>query len=247
MPSLRAVSSDRLISSLDALAALDAEDPPILANIMVRTDNHPVGSVLLQQGQSITGPRLLVSGWACQTRALSNGQRQIFAIVLPGDFIGLCWLPNPVALSSTVALTAVMTSDASVLQSSIRGDHFVRSGLREALTLKSRHDEMRLMDHVVRLGRQSALARMASFVLELHLRLRQVGLADERVMPFPLTQDTLSGVLGLSLVHVNRTLQILRKDGLVHICSGSLVLLDRSGLCAVSDFGAMLRPLDGVL
>lgn len=247
MPALRAVSLDRLISNLDALAALDAEDPPILANIMVRKDSHPVGSILLQQGQSIIGPRLLVSGWACRTRTLVNGQRQIFAIVLPGDFIGLCWQPNPVELSSTVALTAVMTSDASILLSTTLGDHLGRSGLRKALTLRSRHDEMRLMDHVVRLGRQSALARMASFILELHLRLQQVGLADERVMPFPLTQETLSGVLGLSLVHVNRTLQILRKDGLVHVGSGSLVLLNRSGLCAVSDFGIVLRPLNGVL
>jgi len=238
MFALRAVSPDRIVANFDALASLDSEEASVLTEIAERKGKYLVGSVLLQQGQSIDAPRLLVSGWACRTRTLPNGQKQIFAIVLPGDFIGLCWRPHARALSSTVALTAVTTADASALLPTVRGED-ARYGLREALMLKSWQDEMLLMDHVVRLGRQSALARMASFVLELQARLQQVGMADERVMPFPLTQYAISSVLGLSLVHVNRTLRSLRDDGLIQVGSGSLAVLDSPGLCAVSDFGAM--------
>lgn len=242
MSSGRAISLESLIGRFDGLAGLTPQDRGLITSILRDGSSHPLGSVLLQQGQVVAGPRLLVAGWAWRMRSLPNGQRQVFALVLPGDFIGLCWRPRPRALASTVAITAVTTCDAGALLSEMRDGHEDHSGLYQALTLSSRHDEMRVLDHVVRLGRQNAVERMASFLLELDQRLRNVGLADDLVMPFPLSQDALGIVLGMSGVHVNRTLQALKRDGMVELAGGFARLLDRDGLRAISGFEAMARP-----
>ena len=242
MSSGRAISLESLIDRLDGLASLTAKDRTLITSILRGGASHPAGSVILQQGQEIAAPRLLVAGWAWRMRSLPNGQRQVFALVLPGDFIGLCWRPRPRALASTVAITPVTTCDAAALLSQMPGGSEDHSGLHQALTLSSRHDEMRVLDHVVRLGRQNAVERTASFLLELDQRLRNVGLADDRAMPFPLSQDALGVVLGMSGVHVNRTLQTLKRDGMVELSGGFARLLDRDGLRAMSGFEAMARP-----
>ncbi|HEY0053353.1 MAG TPA: helix-turn-helix domain-containing protein, partial [Caulobacteraceae bacterium] len=100
--------------------------------------------------------------------------------------------------------------------------------LWRALTLASRHDEMRLLDQVVRLGRQTAVERVASFFLEIYERLRVVGLAEAGAFTMPLTQEAMADALGLSPVHVNRTLQQLRRDGLAEL-SGARVTLHQPG------------------
>lgn len=164
----------------------------------------PAGSLIQSQGQHVVAPRLVVSGWAWRTRYLPNGREQVVAIVLPGDFIGLCWRPKPKALSSTVALTQLKVRPAGGLLPVMRSAGQLHPGLREALTLLSRHDEMRLLDHVVRLGGQPAIERMAGLMLELHSRLRHVGLANADSFERPLTQADLSKVLGVSMIHVNR-------------------------------------------
>jgi CRP-like cAMP-binding protein len=242
MSSGRAISLESLIGRLDDLADMTLKDRALVTSILRDGASHPGGSVLLQQGQAVAGPRLLVAGWAWRMRSLPNGQRQVFALVLPGDFIGLCWRPRPRALSSTVAITPVTTCDAGALLSAVRNGVEDHSGLHEALTLSSRHDEMRVLDHVVRLGRQNAVERMASFLLELDQRLRNVGLADDDAMPFPLSQDALGIVLGMSGVHVNRTLQTLKRDGMAELAGGQARLLNREGLRTLSGFEAMARP-----
>jgi len=103
---------------------------------------------------------------------------------------------NPAPLSSTIAITPVKTANASALSPVVRGGGQTHRGLWEALTLASRHDEMRLLDQVVRLGRQSALERVISLMLELHSRLRIVELADESGFEMPLTQEDLASALG---------------------------------------------------
>ena len=82
----------------------------------------------------------------------------------------------------------------------------------------------------MRLGRQTASGRFAHLMLELHERLARVGLADESCFAMPLTQEALADVLGFSVVHVNRTVQQLRRDCLLDVRSGTVVLMQRECL-----------------
>jgi CRP-like cAMP-binding protein len=90
----------------------------------------------------------------------------------------------------------------------------------------------------MRLGRQTALERTAHLFLELRQRLAAVGLADGARFPLPLTQEVLADTLGLSIVHMNRTLQQLRREGLVEVKSGWARLLDPAALAARCAFAA---------
>jgi DNA-binding transcriptional regulator LsrR (DeoR family) len=62
-----------------------------------------------------------------------------------------------------------------------------------------------------------------------------VGLGDDRRFPMPLTQESLADALGLSTVHVNRTLQQLRRERLIEIAGGEVLLLDADLLASLAD------------
>ncbi len=86
------------------------------------------------------------------------------------------------------------------------------------------------------LGRRDAEARVAHFLCKMLVRLRAVGLADENRCPLPLTQTEIGDALGLSTVHVNRTLQQLRGANLITLTKTHLTVTDWERLKARGEF-----------
>ena len=171
---------------------------------------------------------MIVAGWAAQYRQLANGQRQIISLRLPGDFVAplrqLC-LPSSCAVA---ALTELETIDAQPLVDTIAQP--AHPSLAQAVSIMAHLDHMLLTDQIVRLGRQAAGERFAHLMLELHERLDRVGLAEDGCFAMPLTQEALADVLGFSVVHVNRTIQQLRRDRLLDIRNGTAMLTQRERL-----------------
>jgi CRP-like cAMP-binding protein len=173
-------------------------------------------------------------GSAIRYRVLRDGRRQVLNIVLPGDFIGFpgCFFES--ALYSVTALTdaVVCTVPFTVLIGL-----FDRSPRLAAAIFWSFACEAAIYaEHLIDVGRRSALERVAHFLLELLTRLQVVGLADERSYQMPLTQELIGDALGLSVPHVNRTLRRLRDDGLVAIEEQRITLKDIDGLSVLADF-----------
>jgi CRP-like cAMP-binding protein len=99
-------------------------------------------------------------------------------------------------------------------------------------------------EHLIAVGRRTALERVAHFLLELLTRLQAVRLADERSFCLPLTQELIADVLGLSIPYVNQVLRQLRDDGLVRIKDKVIVINDVEALSALVDFERnYLKPL----
>jgi CRP-like cAMP-binding protein len=99
-------------------------------------------------------------------------------------------------------------------------------------------------EHLIAIGRRSALERVAHFLLELLTRLQAVGLADERSFRLPLTQELIADALGLSIPYVNQVLRQLRDDDLVCIKDKLIVINDVEALSALVDFErTYLKPL----
>jgi CRP-like cAMP-binding protein len=169
-------------------------------------------------------------------RIFPDGRRQIFEFILPGEIYGLCLRPQAVALSSAVALTAVTIADASPIGGAFANRQSEFPNLIAALYCTASLDELHLLNQLVRVGRQSAYERVAHLVLELRERLEAAGLAAGDTIPLPLTQEILADALGLSIVHLNRTLQQLRRDGLIAFKSGVLRLLAPGRLAEIADF-----------
>jgi len=178
----------------------------------------------------------MVSGWACRQRVLSDGRRQITSFILPGDMVGSLQQPEPSLDYSVMALTQVVTVDASALMSAVAGGDPIHRGLARAVRLLGPYEMVLTYNQIVRLGRQTAYERMVHLMLELLERLRLAGKAGSDTFPLPLTQEVLSDALGLSVVHVNRTMRQLRRDGLLEVYGGRVKILDLNAMREIADW-----------
>lgn len=226
---------DPVLRRFGSLAALSPEETALVERLAATREEQRVGAELLSEGVAVRAPRLIVSGWAVRQRLLPDGRRQIFSFLIPGDGIGLCLRPHPLAMASTVALTRIETVDATAVRTAA-ADSATYPGLAQVIEAGSHLDEARLLDNVVRLGRQTAYERVAHLLLELRERLTVAGLADDHRFPLPATQEVLADALGLSVVHINRILQQLRREKLIELNSGRVVLLNSDLLASIADY-----------
>ena len=167
---------------------------------------------------------VLQTGWAYRYKALPDGRRQVLNFVLPGDFIGLRAHFFGIADHSIVTLTDATISALSAFEIANLFRDYPK--LAAAVTWSAAREEAMLAEQIVRLGRRNALESMAHLLLELLNRLKAVDVVSGCSYAFPVTQQLLADTLGLSVVHVNRTLRKLRTVGLVQIESGRITLLD---------------------
>lgn len=235
-PRLTPQPLDAVVRRLRTLCALSEAEQDLLRSLSERRERHTPGEELVAEGRTALRPRFVVSGWACRQRVLPDGRRQIFGFLLPGDGFGLSRRGAGPELSTIVALTALEAVDAELVLESAQCGR--APGLAAALAALQAMEQSLLLDHVVRLGRQTAYERVAHFLLELQRRLEVAGLGDNQRFPLPLTQEILADALGLSIVHVNRTLQQLRRERLIELRSGVAILLQPDLLASIADYRA---------
>ncbi len=186
-------------------------------------------------------PAFVASGWSAVECHLADGRRQILSLLLPGDEIGFAgrFLPQSAAV---VALTRTIIVDAAELLDAACNDP-EGDGLACARRHLAEVSEAFLLNQILRLGRMTAFERVAHLFAELHWRLGQVGFAGARGTILPLSQETIAHTLGLSAIHVNRTLRQLKEDGLVEIKSGKAWLAGAGRLAEISGFAP--PPING--
>ena len=99
---------------------------------------------------------------------------------------------------------------------------------------------------MLNMGRRSAYARLGHFLCEVGTRLAGSDLPRPECIVLPFTQADLADILGLSVVHINRVLQRMRREKLIKLSHGRLEVLDREQLEAVTGFdGSYLQPILG--
>ncbi|MGH7021426.1 MAG: Crp/Fnr family transcriptional regulator [Brevundimonas sp.] len=133
-------------------------------------------------------------------------------------------------------MTPVRLVDARPLADELAEDRDDLEDLRIALRISAAMDESFLINQVVRLGRQSAVERLAHLLLELRYRQTLVDPDIDAAFRLPLTQDELADATGLSTVHVNRTLQQLRREGFLDLAQGEAVLRHTERLAAIAEW-----------
>lgn len=174
-------------------------------------------------------------GWACRYRLLSDGRRHIISLYLPGDYCDPQWVFGTFAQQSVVALTNVRAIRMPCrLPSQTNPERLQRlwQMLGESIERQS--------NWLVTLGRKTAIERLAHLLAELFERMRQSGLTYGQQCAMPLTQMEIADLTGLTPVHVNRTLQAMRAQGLVELQSKWLHIPDLAALREV----AALTPGD---
>jgi len=185
---------------------------------------HPGHVDIMFDGDSLESVILMLDGFACRYKHLDDGRRQITGYLVPGD---LCdpyvFMLRKIDYSVATLCPALI---AKVPRSKLVKilDEYPR--IARALWWSALVDEGILREWVVSIGRRTALERTAHLICELYHRLQAVGLARNNRCEFPITQQDLADSLGLSAVHVNRTLQELRSKKLIVQRNHSLVMLD---------------------
>lgn len=229
-PALRRLSYDR---------RLEAEALSTLRHAILRSEVHPPESAFDQEPGEAPRRRVVLRGWGARCRPLADGRRQIFTFLLPGDIVG--GHARDAAQDSSVALTSVETVELGALCASLaERPAWVKALIAESEAVIAAQDEL-LFDHIVRLGQNNAIERVASLVTELDRRLAAVGLSRADGFDMPLKQEHLAEALGLTLVHVNRTLQRLRTERLMDLHGGKLKIIDRRRLLRLAGLDASLE------
>lgn len=221
-----------LAERLSVLAPLSETEVELLQDLP-DPRRHPLQCELCAVGAPLP-PRLIVAGWACRHRLLADGRRQIFGLMLPGDFVGRMSLPGLRSPCAIAALTELRTVSAQPFVEAAANPAY--AGLARAVRLMTHLDGMLLLNQLVRLGQQTARERIVHLMLELGERLGWVGLAWGDRFAMPLTPYVLADTLGLSVVHVNRTLRQLRDDGLLDVGDGAAALLKPKQLRDVAEW-----------
>lgn len=176
----------------------------------------------------------LRSGWAARMRYLRDGRTQVSAILLPGDLVCVRSMFLEVQPDEIATITACEFD--VVDQATLREAATADAALMLRLHWQTLEDERRLHNWLIALGRGRAEERLALLLLDIRGRLTLAGLiapdADE--IPWPLTQHELGEILGLTAVHVNRTMKDLRERGLARVRSKT-AYLDAAGLFRVAN------------
>lgn len=206
------------ILRLEALSPLDGEARDLLNDAVARARTLKPRSEIIVEGEQIKEPMLILDGWAARVRHLADGRRQILGFLLPGDLIGLCDQHRPVAASTVVAITPVEVCAAP--------DAEVSPRLARAFAISRALEDAHLLAQITRLGRMNAHERLADLLLELLERLQLAGKASGGSYTLPVTQEGLADALGLTSVHVNRTLQTMRRDDEIVLKGGSLTVVN---------------------
>jgi CRP-like cAMP-binding protein len=210
------------------------EDEDRVRSALAEMQSVPAGHELVTEGQPFNRSCLLLEGWAVRQRVLSDGRRQIFSFLLPGDGYGLCACPNGVALQNIVALTPVTFAPLPLLNQRLQAQ--ANGSLSKTAWDMVCLDEAFLANQVMRLGRQSAYERLIHLLLEFYDRLKAKGSVEDGSFVMPFTQEVLSDALGLSTVHTNRILQQLRRERLIETHAASVRLADPALLAEISDY-----------
>jgi CRP-like cAMP-binding protein len=229
------VRFNAILHRMSSFASLSAAELQLLRELSRQTRQLDPRAELCQEGR-VPVPRILLSGWACRQRMLGDGRRQIISFLLPGDPCSLLERPSVESHCAVVALTSVTVVEARPLEAALSDSPGLYPGLALAIRLMTIQDGLLLQDQVVRLGRQTAYERMVHLLLELRSRLGVVEMVDGNVFPMPVTQEILADALGLSIVHVNRTLQQIRRDGMLEFRGGQVTILDLAMMEAVADW-----------
>ena len=200
------------------------------------------GQEIVSEGKRCSTVFLITDGMAIRYRILRDGQRQILNFLLPGDFAGVTSCRFESALYSVKTLTATTLSPIPLAK--LLGLFDSHPRLAAKLFWSFACEAAILGEHLIAIGRRSAMERVAHFLLELLVRLQARGLAEEHSYRLPLTQELISDALGLSIPYVNRVLAQLRDDGLVRI-KDQLVMIEKiDELARLADFeSTYLEPL----
>jgi CRP-like cAMP-binding protein len=239
VPPDEAVAS--LIQVLEKRDQLSAVEKAALADALSGVRVHPEGDTLIRANRPTEFSTLLLEGMLGRAFYIAEGKRQIVAVHLEGDFVDLHSLLLKRLDHDVVALSDVKIAlfpHAALRTISEQHPHLMRM-----LWLLTVIDAAVHREWISRLG-HSAAVRVAQLLCELQARYATVGYVTDVGFSLPLTQIAIADMVGLTPVHLNRTLRKLRESGLAVVRDGFVSIPDLAKLRAFASFDPAYLYLD---
>jgi CRP-like cAMP-binding protein len=233
---------EKLLMKLTLRDEISAEEEAALRDAVGTPTDVPSDRTIIRAGQQLNESTLLLDGLMCRYKDLRSGVRQISELHVAGDFVDLHSFLLRKLDHSIMTLTpcTIVTVPHDKLKSiTERYPHLTR-----LLWFSTNLDAAIHREWVLSLGRRTAAQRTAHLFCELYVRLEIVGLTDDFTFRLDLTQLDLAECLGLTSVHVNRTLKALREEGLIEFRGGVVKIQDMQGLARVAEFSTDYLSLE---
>ena len=223
-----------LIRRLDNIFPLFDDEKAAFETLLIQVMDIRTDQDIVREGDRPSRSCLILEGFACMSKITAQGKRQIMSFYVPGD------IPDLQSLHLTVMDATLQTITpckvGSIQHEALIGLCDRHPRIAHVLWRETLIDAAIFREWVMNVGRRDAYARMAHVMCEVVIRLRVVGLAQGNTCDLPMTQSEFADALGLSTVHVNRTLQEMRADKLIHLNGSKLTILDWEQLKEVGEF-----------
>ena len=217
-----------LAKKLNNFVDLSPDEVACLADLQSRRRTVAALTEIVYEGQTDHRAWILQEGWANCYKLVPDGGRQIIGFPLPGDFMGLRSVLLRTSDHSFASLTDAVVSE--VPKQRLIDIFHELPRLAAAILWATSRDEAMVVEHLVNIGRRSAIERLAHLFLELGQRLEMIDLVSPTGFACPLNQYVLADALGLSAIHVNRVLRQLRERGLITVKAHQVIIHDLNGL-----------------
>ena len=223
---------NHFVQKLKNLAELKAADINALSAVTSQPRDFASKQDMIREGDRPGPVFVILEGWACRYKILPSGTRQIMAFLLPGD---CCDLHVGMLAEMDHNLQALTPCSVALIagerMETLLEEH---PGIARAMYKAQLIDEGILRAWIVSMGRRSSLERVAHLMCELYLRSISINSLDE--VAFPISQIVVADALGMTPVHVNRTLKALRVAGAMSLKRGKLSITDPLKLVQIAGF-----------
>lgn len=223
-----------LLRRLGSIAALDQDDQIAVDRLPLQLNEIGADQDIVREGDRPSRSCFILSGMACWFKITGQGRRQILSFQIAGDLPDMQSI-HLATLDSTLR-TISPCRVAFVQHEALRDICARRPSVAGAFWRMTLIDAAIFREWVANVGGRNAFGRVAHLLCELVVRMGAVGLADGYVCELPVTQAEIGDATGLSTVHVNRTLQALRKRKLIRWKDSRMEVLDWQGLQNAGDF-----------
>jgi CRP-like cAMP-binding protein len=213
---------------------LTASEKELLERLEKEKVYYRSGALIRKAGSPVNDLYVIYEGWAFVSKNLDKNIRSVFDIKMSADFVGMAELSFGESLYDLYALTDVTICP------------FPKHGLNNLFQQSERlarlfhgvlsREQALLYERIASLGRRTALEKVAHFILEISLRLSLMEDDHSSIFRFPVSQTLMADLLGLSSVHVNRSMNELKRHGYIRYNREQLEILDNERLLQLADF-----------
>jgi CRP-like cAMP-binding protein len=215
---------------------LDASDQDALMALPHRVKSLEPHHYVVREREMANDCCLMLSGYSIRHKIVVGGARQIVAIHMKGEMVDLQNSMLGVADHSVQMLTKGEV--ALIPREAIQKLALDRPRVGLAMWKDTLVDGSIFREWIANVGRRDAATRLAHLLCEFSLRLKVAGLGEQNVYELPMTQEQLADAVGLTSVHVNRTLQALERANLISRTNRSVEIGDWHKLADAGDFDA---------